>query len=350
MTSNLDQQQNATHVINEVALAADRHDAIFLPTSKPNQRFHQRWWTALPAIPATRNCPAYRRLWRQFADHTMNTFKRSNGSVVPGSRGFYVEGREDHLVPAFFENFTLFPDFQWLQHLLARLGIPCEGRITGAAWSYSYSEFLPHLGHRPHADILVMWHDNAGKAVLVIEAKRPGCGRQGFGVKDAPANGYYLGYGAMRGIDRRHQALLVDEHDVRHLPDEMGRNPSVVTWQEVITIQREAVERTEVSQEIRELVLSRLEAHCAALGLASARTHPQGARVNVSRYAELRALKAPDCVKDWLVGSEFFFATRHPNGIVEPPYDWLAGEMTVSDYASQKLQTTREREQPIWLF
>src|SRR5258705_6374957 len=115
---------------------------------------------------------AYRRLWRQFADHTMNTATITDGVAKPGSRGFYVEGREDHLVPAFFENFALLPDFQWLDDLLSRLAIPHDGGISDAAWSYSYEEVLAGERRPRIADIVVMWRENKGEAILVIEAKR----------------------------------------------------------------------------------------------------------------------------------------------------------------------------------
>jgi hypothetical protein len=344
MITNLNHPQNA---LNQVALAG-RHEPVFLPTSKPNQRFHQRWWTALPAIPATRDCHAYRRLWRQFADHTMNTFVVTDGLFAPRNRGFYVEGREDHLVPCFFENFALFPEFIWLERILSRLGIPFEGEIINARWGYSYSELLPTNEGRPHADIVMMWQDDRGRAVVAIETKKPGCGRSAVGAKDFPSNGHYLRYQKMRPIDRRYQALLVDDGDLRHLPEDVRNSSGVVTWQELIAIQRGAVERTTVSNEIRDLVLLRLDAHYDALGLFSDQTYSGSACA--IRYEELRALNAPSCVKDWLVGSEVFFATRHPVSVVEPPHDWLAMEMTVCDYAKRKLQTTRDREQPIWAF
>jgi hypothetical protein len=176
---------------------------VLLPTLNSAQRFHSRWWTALPAIPTKRESAAYHRLWRQFADHTMNTFTVGEGGKVrPGNRGFYVEGREDHLVPAFFENFSMFSDFRWLELLLKRLEIPFKDRIKNAAWSYSYSEFLPSHGCRPHADIVLMWRDAAGVAVLAIEAKKPGFAGAGISPKDDPRNGYYLGYTAFHDVSR----------------------------------------------------------------------------------------------------------------------------------------------------
>jgi hypothetical protein len=324
-------------------------EPIFLPTSKPNQRFHNRWWTALPAIPTMRECIGYRRLWRQFGDHTMNTFSDSNGVFIPRGRGFYVEGREDHLVPAFFENFSLFPDFSWLECLLARLGIPCEGKTENASWSYSFEQVLAGESRPRIADIVVMWRDNRGKAVLVIEAKKPGCGRGGIGMKDDPTTGYYLKYREMRSIDRTFQALLVDEDDVRYLSDEIKGSSALITWQEVSAIQRSAAAALEIPNDIRELLLSRLDGHYSALSLTPPQTYQPIASGNSARYAELRGLNAPDDLRYWLVGSELFFAARNEDGIIDPPYDWLCEEPTVLDYAHKKLQSTHHRERPIWL-
>ena len=346
MMNNSDCRQNAQRLASRVAIEG-KHEPILVPTSKPNQHFHQRWWTTLPAIPATRDCLAYKRLWRQFADHTMNTFAAENGVFSPRNRGFYVEGREDHLVPAFFENFTLFPDFRWLENVLSRLGINHQGSIRNARWSYSYSELLPHNGGRPHVDLIVMWQDDRGNGVLAIETKKPGCGRAGFGSKDVPSNGHYLRYQKMRSVDRRHQALLIDENDLRYLSNGAERMRGVITWQDLIAIQRDAVEQ--LSQTVRNLVLSRLNAHFAELGFVSTHALAHPASANVTRYAELRALVAPASAIDWLIGSELFFAARYQDCVAELPYDWLAAEFTVFDYASRKLQTTRERELPIWI-
>jgi hypothetical protein len=323
-------------------------EPVFLPTSDQNRRFHRRWWTALPAIPATRECFGYQRLWRQFADHTMNTFSNSNGVFRPGSRGFYVEGREDHLVPAFFENFSLFPNFSWLERLLARLAIPCEGRITSAAWSYSYEEVLPGERRPRIADIVAMWQDDQGKAVLVIEAKKPRCGRTGIGDKDNPANGYYLKYREMCSFARRSQALLIDENDVRYLPKQMASTPAVVTWQELVSLQRNAAAALSITEDIRELLLSRLDGHYCALNLAPSQARPPIASGDNGRYDELRALNVPGCVRDWLVGSESYFAARNEGGIAEMPYGWLADEPAISDFASEKRQSTAHREKPVW--
>jgi hypothetical protein len=325
-----------------------RREAVILATSNPQQRCHHRWWTALPAIPATRGCAAYRRLSRHFADHTMNAFRNSTDPIVLGSRGFYVEGREDHLVPAVFENFSMFPNFQWLEQLLASFSIPFEGEITKAAWSYSYSELLPGKG-RPHADIVICWRDQGGRAVLVIEAKKPGCGRNGFNTKDYPQIGHYLGYRAMHGIQRRHQALLLDQRDLRCLPAELQDSPKVITWQELIEIQRTGVQRLDVSENIRRLVLARLDAHHSALGLTPNSPEAGDVRADATRYAELQALDAPECIKAWLIGSEVFFAARQSSPAIQPPYGWLADELTMSDYSRQKRQSTAEREQPVWL-
>jgi hypothetical protein len=274
--------------------------------------------------------------------------ERKDGLIIPGSsRGFYVEGREDHLVPAFFENFTLLPDFQWLERVLDRLAVTRNGGIINASWSYSYSELIPGRG-RPHADIVIMWRDDGGDALLVIEAKRPGCGPKGCGEKDDPANLYYLHYAAMRRIERRSQALLLDDSDLRTLPERVKSNPAVITWQDLIRIQLDFVTALSVDRQVKEWVIERLTAHYAELGLIAAKGPIPVARGDAASYAQIRALDAPDCIKDWLIGSELYFAARSPGGVIEPPYEWLANEPTILDYAREKRQTTAEREMPIW--
>jgi hypothetical protein len=228
---------NEGHYMGSIKLDG-RQESAFLPCVRTDQRFHRRWWTALPGLPASKNSRPYRRLQRQFADHTMNTCKRVNGHFLRGPRGFYVEGREDHLVPAFFENFALFPNFYWLECVLSRLSVAWTGTITNAAWSYSYEEVLPGERRPRIADVVIMWRDASGDGILVIEAKKPGCGRNGVGKKDDPSNTYYLKYRAMRLITRQHQALLMDERDLRWLPLEMKDSRSVISWQELIAIQK----------------------------------------------------------------------------------------------------------------
>jgi hypothetical protein len=193
-----------------------------------------------------------------------------------------------------------------------------------------------------------MWRDRGGDAVLVIEAKRPGCGRKGCGEKDDPTSRYYLHYAAMNGIARRSQALLIDERDIHNLPDHLRNGPSLITWQDLIRIQVDEVNALQIDREVKELVLQRLTAHHVDLGLIAPNALPPIARADAARYAVLRAMDAPDCIKDWLIGSELYFAARNGSDVVQPPYDWLAMEPTISDYALGRRQSTSDREAPIW--
>jgi hypothetical protein len=59
-------------------------------------------------------------------------------------------------------------------------------------------------------------------------------------------------------------------------------------------------------------------------------------------------MDVPDCVKDWLVGSELYFAARNGTDFVQPPYDWLAKEPTIFDYSRERRQSTPDRRAPIW--
>jgi hypothetical protein len=84
------------------------------------------------------------------------------------------------------------------------------------------------------------------------------------------------------------------------------------------------------------------------LGVVRAQSPQINARADAQRYTELRGLIAPNSVKDWLIGSELFFAAHDANCIIELPYDWLAKELTILEYAVRREQSTAEREKPLW--
>jgi hypothetical protein len=278
----------------------------------------------------------------------MNTWSESGGLIKPGSRGFYIEGREDHLVPSFFENFALFSEFTWLEQLIAKMEIPYVTPIRAARWSYSYEE-VPLNERRPRiADILLMWRDASDEdAILAIEAKKPGCATKTIGPKDDPREGYYLKYGEMYSIHRRYQALLVDARDRERLSLDLQRHPCVINWQELAELQKEAAANLPIATSVIEILLTRLRAHYSALGLSSDKLDIP-AIANEDRYLELAAKTEIESVQNWLIGSELFFATRTGRKSIDAPYDWLLDEPTAADYRSQKLQCTRDRGLPIW--
>ena len=137
------------------------------------RRVHRHWWTVVPALPEgphTQEAHALRWVW---FDHTMNTFETAaDGSLRPRARGFYTEGTEDHLTPTVFQTWAALGAPQaWLPQLLELFGLAPAGQVEAARWCYFFEEYTP-VRMRPIADIVLAWRDEAGEAVLVIEAKR----------------------------------------------------------------------------------------------------------------------------------------------------------------------------------
>jgi hypothetical protein len=326
----------------------NRDVSTWVRTTNPATRMHANWWTAVPALPASPVDVGYRRLWRQFADHTMNTWTLDGaGAIKPGGRGFYVEGREDHLVPAFFENFSLFPDGSWLQRICSIAEIPTRGAIEQLAWSYSYEEVLPGERRPRIADVTIMWRDELGKAVAVIEAKKPGYSFSSLDEKDHPKSGYYLRYRAMSDVNRKHQLLLIDERDRRRLGSDLRDSPSVVTWQALAAIALDSALCLRIEAKTSDMVHTRLAAHFRQLGLFQDQIADAIAD-DVPDYARFRALAAGAQVLNWLVGSEMYFAVRKHDAIVTAPYAWLEQEHSAAEWKLRKLQTTANRCLPIW--
>jgi hypothetical protein len=142
-----------------------------------SRRVHRFWWTCVPALPTARGTQADEVLRRVWFDHTMNTFKiDATGSVRANSRGFYTEGTEDHVVPALFQTWVIFRDVaSWMPDFLALFGIPANGTVRRVRWCYLFEQVFE--GRRfCIPDIVLAWEDDAGKAVLVIEAKVRGGG------------------------------------------------------------------------------------------------------------------------------------------------------------------------------
>jgi hypothetical protein len=318
--------------------------STFMATENPSTKMHRYWWTALPAIPSSRLSLAYRRLKRQFADHTMNTWTACGDAIRPGGRGFYVEGREDHLVPAFFEDFSLFPDFGWFEDLLRLADVPTRGAITRLAWSYSYesrvlSETRPRI-----ADVVFMWEDRGGKGVLVVEAKKA-MGNPTISEKDLPQSGYYLQYQAFHPVDRRHQVLLVGAEFAKRALAGIG---GVLTWQQLADLKLSAaMNLTNPSREIGDLIQTRLRSHHHNLHLTLEAVEIESGLFSENWQHDLTERGIEREIRDWLVGSETYFAARC--GILpKPPFEWLAAEGDAAWWRSARLQKTSERELPLW--
>lgn len=316
------------------------------------RRVHRLWWTCLPAIPSSPLSPGYHRLRRVWFDHTMNTFKQlSDSTWRPNARGFYTEGTEDHVTPILFETFSVLPETLWVPALLSRMGISVDGSIKRANWCYSFEQ--AYEGRKfCIADIVLAWEDNAGQAVLVIEAKMPGVGLTS---KDLPTTAPYLKMSSICSIKRRHYRLLIDERDRLNTESLMPAGAPNLTWQDLASVQIAAAQLMAVSTEIRDRFTSTIEwlfIHHKVMSPSAYSPNPsyQG---TIDEYARIRSEGLDRKLTEFFVGAACCGSALR--GVMpEPPYDYLGAEPVALDvYRSGKQrtpgsQTTLDRRVEHW--
>ncbi len=95
---------------------------------------------------------------------------------------------------------------------------------------------------------------------------------------------------------------------------------------------------------MRATLLAPISAHHHSLGLG-----PAGARRNSPEWdIDWSAPDLPNALRDWLKGSQSFFAACEIDGIPAPPFEWLDKEATREVLLGSKRQATRNREMPLW--
>ncbi len=311
-------------------------------------RTYKYWWTFMPVLPRTREDHAYRMLKRQWADHTMNTLVRKGDTLSPGSRGTYVEGREDHITPCLFQIWAAFPGTSWVSRMLSLWNVEPEGEVTAVRWSYSWEE--RRIGEtRPNiTDIVVQWRDRRGDGVLVIEAKRKG-GK--LSPKDLDGGRAYLQMPSIRLVPRRHVGFLVDERDAPAAATNLPAGTPIATWQEMGRTQAACVTEMALSETERKrmhsLVARHYSDHGAGFDAAAAGsvdvTDFDG---SAARYDSVRRMNLPAEVELFYLGSEVSLCARQ--GLMpKPPFDWMGQEPSLLEIAALR-QSTKDREAPWW--
>jgi hypothetical protein len=306
------------------------------------------WWTIIPSLPESRSDPQYQMLKRLWADHTMNCLSNKTGDwKLASSRGFYVQGREDHITPALFHIWAAFPDSSWVASLLDLWAIP-HRHVRSAKWSYSWEQ-KRDLSRRPDiTDIVVCWEDEQGQAVLVIEAKRAG-GK--LSDKDLNGGTGYLQLPSIREFERKAVAFLVDEADVVPASAVLPPNTPITSWQAMGRLQAAHASQQTLALEARELLCSFIAKHYADLGfpLGPKWNLPLGETFDGSepRYKSFKTIAAPGSVERFLLGSEAVFCAREGR-MPHPPMEWLAGEPSFVDVVIARSQTTADREKCYW--
>ncbi|MBC9176107.1 hypothetical protein [Pseudoroseomonas ludipueritiae] len=320
------------------------------------RRVHRHWWTVVPALPEgpdTQEAHALRRVW---FDHTMNTFgAAADGALRPRARGFYTEGTEDHLTPAVFQTWAaLGSPASWLPRLLQLFGLAPVGRVTAARWCYAFEEHVT-MRLRPIADIVLAWCDEAGEAVLVIEAKRRGAP---LAAKDLTDLDRYLRMPSIAAVPRRHLGLLVDEADLPAIQARLAGAWPVTSWQALIGAQLDAARHLDGAATVAREVAHLITVHAAHHGLGRppcqmALALAKGAGTPASYAAIAAAMEAPPAVTRFLLGSEAALALRCGRRPAAP-LPWLEDAPAADEIwhrfrtAPAERQTTAERQVARW--
>jgi len=280
----------------------------------------------------------------------MNTFKHLTGNAIaPKSPrgGFYVEDKEDHITTVLFQNWALYPNSFWLKPLLDACLIDSDS-VSAVRWSYAYVGHLDGKetkNKRERAvDIVLMFRDRHGDAVIVFEAKKPGTAPN---QKDFQKLRDYANLPEIRTIKRRYRVFLVDEAKLQVTQELAGDQASTVTWQQLAALQIDSTFEIPESDAVIEAVVDLLTKQWSYFKILEA---PAEAK-------PFKASSVPDpkakSVREYLVGSEIVDAVRRgesPN----PPYDWLEGEpscLQVYEEGYQNVpgyQTSPDRERVLW--
>ncbi len=311
-------------------------------------RTYRYWWTFIPVLPRSREDHAYAVLKRQWADHTMNTVRRDGEGWLPGSRGAYVEGREDHITPALFQMWAAFPGSSWVPRLLALWRMAPVGDVTAVRWSYSWEQKRAR-GMRPDiTDIVINWRDQQGDAVLIIEAKRKG-GK--LSPKDLDGGRSYLSMPSIQTVPRRTVGFLVDEQDNSTVIAKIPQGTPVATWQDMGRAQSLCASEQAISESERIRMRALIARHYSDHGMCfdTALSKSLGDEIfdgSSMKYAAIRQRSLPAEIEAFFLGSEVTFCARR--GIMpSPPFAWLADEPSLLDL-SRSPQMTSERERPLW--
>lgn len=306
------------------------------------------WWTFVPVLPLDRNDINYHVLRRQWADHTMNCIGEGPGGWrLKSGRGFYVEGREDHVTPVLFHIWAAIPNPSWVGSLLALLNIP-HSTVRRVRWSYSWEQRRDGAARPDITDIVLCWEDDDGLAVLVVEAKRPG---GSLSDKDREDGQKYLEMPSIRPFGRKYVAFLVDGHDLEAVRAAIPAGVPVLSWQEMGGLQADLVALHGAGANA-DLLRACVAKHYADLGMDFAPALHEALRGREycgtsERYEAVIELGLPSTLERFLIGSEVTFCAR-TGRMPEPPYPWLAGEPSFPEVVAARGQTSADRARPLW--
>lgn len=301
------------------------------------------WWHGIPALPSGREDQTYHALRRVWGDQT-----------IAGARSFYRVGSEDNITLALFQNWALFESTDWVRGLVEAIG-GSVGAVTKVRWAYACEEVLdaklaPH--HKQNfviPDIMLLFEDEHGMGLVVIEVKRPGKAVEEGDVRKLKT---YCDLRSTRHIKRRFGCFLVSAGRAEQCKIVCKEEWPVLTWETLGILQiaaaRTAGWHSARAGHVAEWIARHYARHGIRLDTGGEVPPPVG---NVygseESYARIDALPIPESARRFLKGSECVEAIargEHP----APPLLWLVQEPSAEEIRRRRWQTTEDRRLCRW--
>lgn len=217
------------------------------------------WWHYLIALPTQVDSTAFKRIYRIITDKTRYAKTKDDKRL----HEFYNPKHETHLTVSVWENFSIFDNFSWINHLINKTEIKTENNVVKCNWSYEWEN---RIGRKVKlCDVVINFQTQTENSIIVVEAKNKG---KLLGPKDLDIN-YYMSIEDFEIFDNVYLIYCVDETVLEITKSQMEKNEKigVITWQELCEIQIKLLDTLEIDPRINMFMKSSIFAQYHRLGL-----------------------------------------------------------------------------------
>lgn len=271
---------------------------------------------------------------------------------MAANRGFYNPRSEDHATLALFHTFSTFASPNWAHAILGCLNIDVPP-LNRVRFAYACEEILDDRLASRHgrnfiiADIIMHWEDIRGElGILAFEVKKP------LGpipdVKDLTKVQSYADLPSMQDIKSRHYCFLVDRS---HEPALRRSGYPVITWDDILRIQLEALKEERLETHAESAIKGHLLDHFANFGIGGNKNPPQVRAYPLKEvFDRVGQMKLRPEIGALMCGFAICSNRRAGAPIAEVPFPWLTHENDISKIRTSKFQSTPERRVNRWSF
>ena len=294
------------------------------------------WWYALPALPYSRSTHSYHALRRVWGDHTL-----------AANRGFFNPRSEDHVTLSLFHTFSVFSHYEWVDHLLAKLGYECAP-VRIARFAYACEELLDSRLSDKHGrnfiipDIILHWRSNSGDGLLAFEVKKPG--GPNVNENDRTKLSSYSNLPSMRQIPTRFGCFLTDD---RHRASIENSGAPVIGWSDILDLQIKALDAEGLSPALAATLKAHIRGHFARFGIGNAPIPPKTRLL--PWFERAHSLSLPPTIESLVFGLAIT-SNWWAGGEATAPFEWLKSEPTYQEIRANKMQKTEDRRLNRWSF